>query len=124
MDAVQHPHHVDVEHLLPFGGILHIGLTQQHDASVVDHAAHRAKFGFCLLDGGLHGGGVGHIDPDAEGIGQIQCLHLLDPAGQQQQRMTGSREGAGDGGTDPGGGAGDHDERFGHGSFLLIQESV
>ena len=31
---------------------------------------------------------------------------------------------AGDGGTDPGGGAGDHDERFGHGSFLLIQESV
>ncbi|MNV18297.1 hypothetical protein D3C71_1091190 [compost metagenome] len=120
MHAVQHPHHIDVEHLLPLGGILHVGLTQQHDARVVDQAAHRAESGFRLLDGCLHGGGVGDVDPDTERIGQVQRLHGLDPAGQQQQGVTSGREDAGDGGTDPGGGTGDHDEGLGHGYFLLI----
>ena len=99
-------------------------MSQQHDAGVVDQTADRTELRLGLLDGGLHGGGVGHINPDAEGIGQRQRLHGLDPAGQQQQRMAGGGEGAGNGGTDPGGGTGDHDERLGHDVFLLIQESV
>jgi hypothetical protein len=40
--AIQNPHHVDVEHLLPLGGILHVGLSQQHDAGIVDQTSHRA----------------------------------------------------------------------------------
>ncbi|MNC05278.1 hypothetical protein D3C75_527470 [compost metagenome] len=120
MHAVQHPHDIDVEHLLPLGRILHIGLTQQHDASIVDQTAHWAELRLGLLDGSLHGGGVGDVDADTECFGQVQRLHGLDPAGQQQQGVTGGREGAGDGGTDPGGGTGDHDEGLGHGYFLLI----
>ena len=43
MHAISEPHHVDVEHLLPLRLGSCVGLSQQHDAGIVDKTSHRAE---------------------------------------------------------------------------------
>lgn len=55
MDSVEDTHDIDVEHTAPFGWILSVGLTQQHDAGVINQSAYGIRlidcFSYCSLNG-------------------------------------------------------------------------
>ncbi|BEE19263.1 hypothetical protein VAWG006_35160 [Aeromonas enteropelogenes] len=101
VDAVKHPLHVHIQHLIPLLGRLFGKGGKLHLARVIDDKIHRPKANLCLGDGFAQSRTIGHVYLTTLGIGEPQRFKALDAASQEEQGVASLGKEGGAGGTNP-----------------------
>nr|WP_285541013.1 hypothetical protein [Streptomyces lavendulae] len=106
---------IQVDHPVPLLGALVRDPAQEHGPGVVDDRVRRPEPLLGLAHRVQERVPVGDVDLAAHGFGQGELLELLQPPGEEQQRVSPGGQEAGGGRADAGAGAGDDDQGLGQG---------